>query len=185
MKIFAFDTNFKRNTLKQMKQEYGMELVLVVNRSSLFLWYTVLIPSMVSLCIAALPLWWIYSSGFFEDFSVVVWILVFMFLFFVLGKILKKYIDYIMDFIVVTPAGVYAYNNRWIFHRSGKFLNKQNIRSIYATQTWILYNIFNNGDLNILSEGASDKAGDIVVHYVKYPLKLSHQIDDILAHDLN
>lgn len=72
---------------------------------------------------------------------------------------IKHYIDLRLDFTIVTPAGVYLYNQRGIFYRNMSALNIQNIRTINVQKSKLIYTIFDNGDIIFLSEWPDAQAG--------------------------
>lgn len=98
--------------------------------------------------------------------------------------LLKKYIDYKMDFTVVTPTGVFLYNQRGIFYRTMSALNLQNIRTVNIQKSNLLYTIFDNGDIIFLSEGGEwDEArgdlGHARIYFVANPEAKKNKIQQI------
>ncbi len=160
MRIFSsFDTKYKHIVLEKYAQEHGEENILVLQRSQLFAWIYVYIPTIVytTMLIAVLYsiLVWITSPST-TWISIAITILVYLFVIF---PIIKRYIDLKLDFTVVTPAGVYLYNQRGIFYRTMSALNIDNIRTINVQKSNMIYTIFDNGDIIFLSEWPDADAG--------------------------
>lgn len=113
MKIFSnFDTEYKNDVVTKFVMEHGRNDVLVIQRSSLFLWVRVLIPFFFyTICFGLL----LYVSSSLGDYGVLVYvlyvtlILIYISLF---SPIFKRLIDYYCDFTIVTPTGVFLYNQR-------------------------------------------------------------------------
>lgn len=160
MKIFSsFDTKYKHIVLEKYSQEYGEENILLLQRSQLFAWMYVYIPAIVysALVITVLSaiITWIQSPT-------TTWLLValtILLYIFIIVPVVKHYIDLKLDFTVVTPAGVYLYNQRGIFYRTMSALNIQNIRTINVQKSKFIYTVFDNGDIIFLSEGPDAEAG--------------------------
>ncbi len=179
MKIFSnFDSNYKKKICASYVEEHGSDNVLVVNRSKLFgrvyvylplLWYTILAVGIV------------YIIAMWLDIPVINWFVLTMVVIWwiaLLLPVIKKYIDYKLDFAIVTPKWVSLYNQTWIFNRNVTSLNVNNIRSIVVKKKWLIFSMFNNGSITILSEWtailpewseATTSIGEAKMHYVHDP----------------
>jgi hypothetical protein len=104
MKIFSnFDTNYKTTTVAKYIEEYGSDNILVVQRSKLFAWLYVRVPSIVYTIVAALIIYamWVWLSiEIINRFVVIIVIISWISL---MIPVVKKYIDYTLDFGIVTP----------------------------------------------------------------------------------
>ena len=58
--------------------------------------------------------------------------------------VIGKYIDYKMDFIVVTPESLMLYDQGGIFHREEITIGVLNIKTISIRKDKLLYSIFDN-----------------------------------------
>lgn len=170
MKIFSnFDSNYKRKVVASYVEEYGSENILVVNRSKLFARLYVYVPTIGYLLIVSLIIYGVFTR---IDISFVTWsvsIIAWGFWLVSMFPIFKKYIDFKLDFGVITPKWVFSYNQTGIFKRNMTSLNVQNIRSIVVNKAWLLYSIFNNGEILILSEWSDNKKGEAKFNYVHDP----------------
>ena len=92
----------------------------------------------------------------------------------------KYYIDYTMDFSIITPEYLTRYNQSGIMSRDIKTSNVMNIKTISIEKHSFLYNIFNNGDLIFLSEGDKADQWEIVLHYIKDPEWAKKEITRIM-----
>jgi len=187
MRIFSsFDTRYKDIVLEKYAQEHGEENILVLQRSQLFAWIYVYIPAIAYTAILAIVLYYILAWINWPTTTRILVALVVCTYIFVLLPVIKRYIDLRLDFTVVTPAGVYLYNQRGIFYRTMSALNIQNIRTINVQKSKLLYTIFDNGDIIFLSEwpdaesGESDYAlGHAKIYYVADPESKKDRIQEI------
>jgi hypothetical protein len=83
--------------------------------------------------------------------------------------VIKKYIDFKLDFGIITPKWVFSYNQTGILRRNMTSLNVQNIRSIVVNKAWLIYSIFNNGEILVLSEGSDNNKWEAKFNYVNNP----------------
>jgi hypothetical protein len=57
-----------------------------------------------------------------------------------------------MDFIVVTPDFLVMYNQTWILAKKVITANAKSIKTVSVERSGLLYSLFNNGDIIVLSE---------------------------------
>gem|GEM_PF-4560533 len=81
---------------------------------------------------------------------------------------ISNYIDYIMDFAIFTPDEAMLIQQNGLFNRDIKSLDLKKVKSISTQKPNLLFSIFNNGILTVLSEG-QDTLGDIRFKYVHNP----------------
>lgn len=155
MKIFSnFDSKWKQEALDEAIKEFGEDKVLTLNKSRLFYYYKFLFPvlgwAVLLIIMLALPYlireemgWLVYSI--YAAFMLILYL-------FTLFKPIKHYIDYKMDFSIVTPRALSRYNQEGILKRDIKTSNVRNIKTISIKKNNFLYNLFDNGDLIFLSE---------------------------------
>ena len=111
-------------------------------------------------------------------FSVILIYLVFVI------PIIGKYIDYQMDFIIVIPNAIMMYEQWWILKRNVSTISAQSIKSIAIKKFGLLYSIFDNGDIIILTEGDSERYGEIKFRRIPRPEKRRNQIVKVIWIDL-
>ena len=100
-------------------------------------------------------------------------------LLFSMGPLVMIYIEYKMDFSIVTPNLLIRYDQMWFFKRSIMTINALNIKTISVVKEWVFYSIFNNGDIVFLSEWDMEH-GEIILHYIQKPEKIRHMIAKVL-----
>lgn len=182
MKLFSnFDTQRKQEAYQEAVEKFWKENVFILSKSGLFLFSKVVFPF----------LWWtavfvalqfpIYLSleSFWVAKYVVTGLLFFVYLF-MLSPIFKYYLDYIMDFSLVTPEFLTRYNQSWALKRDIKSSYVKNIKTITIEKNTIRYNIFDNGNLIFLSEWDRDNDGEIVLHYIQNPEQTKKEIVRIM-----
>lgn len=185
MKIFSnFDSERKKEAYKEIVEKYGEENVLVLNKSFLFLFVKVLIP----------VFWWfiavfwlrflIYINLWDENNTIKALFTLFMLLLYLfiltISSVVKYYIDYKLDFSVVTPEYLTRYNQTWLFKRDIKSSYVRNIKTITIVKNDPLYNIFDNWNLIFLSEGDRENDWEITLHYIQNPEAKKKEITRIM-----
>ena len=153
MKIFSnFDTNYKSDVVTKFVMEEGRDNVLVIQRSRLFLWVEVYIPLVFYTLIFLLAL---YGLSYIQQHTLLyrsLYVVTPFVYILILSPIFKRWIDYYCDFTVVTPNGVFLYNQRGLLYRTTSAMNIENIRTVNVKKSTLLYALFNNGDIIFLSE---------------------------------
>ncbi len=105
-------------------------------------------------------------------------------------KIVKAYLDYKMDFVIVNPRSLVRYNQEWFFKRISKTIDLKDVRSTSVRKVWFVNSIFNNGELVFLSEAwwegtETTRAGEIVFRYVYHPDLRNSQVNKLLNKNHN
>jgi len=186
MKIFSnFDSERKKDAYKEMVEKYGEKNVLMLNKSFLFLFVKVLFPIFWwFIAIFSLRVIIFFNMG--EDMKIIralftIFMLLLYWFLLVISSITKYYIDYKMDFSIVTPEYLTRYNQTWFFKRDIKSSYVRNIKTITIVKNDPLYNIFNNWNLIFLSEWDREKWDwEIVLHYIQNPEEKKKEITRIM-----
>jgi hypothetical protein len=167
-----------------MVEKYWEENVLVLHKSFLFLFVKVLAP----------VFWWFISVfalriivyiNMGDNNTIKVMYTIFMLLLYwlilLMSSVTKYYIDYKMDFSIVTPEYLTRYNQTWLFKRDIKSSYVRNIKTITIVKNSFLYNVFNNWNLIFLSEGDREKGDwEILLHYISNPEEKKKEITRIM-----
>ncbi len=179
MRIFSnFDTNNRNRCLEEYSNQYGKENVLCFWRSRLYWFIRIFFPLLFVLLLSAwilLLLYYIFDGEYMLFFVLAIFVLS---LFFIL-PILNRWIDYKMDFIIVTPDSFILYDQGWILSKKVVTVNEKSIKTISVDRPGLLYSIFNNGDITVLSEWDEDN-GEIVLKWIPKPEKRKDEITKIL-----
>ncbi len=88
-----------------------------------------------------------------------------LFLFLII-RILYRFIDFEMDFVLITKDEIEAFNQTGIFRRKVVSIDLKKCRSITTEKKWFFRSMFNIGSLLILSEWDKDKNGEIRFNYI-------------------
>lgn len=94
---------------------------------------------------------------------------------------LKRLLDYLMDFIIVTPDQIIAYNQKGIWKRQNMTIETIKIKSMSVSYRGWIFSVFNNGDIKFLSEGDVLSGGEIQAYYVYQPQQTKEKIYEIIA----
>ena len=181
MRIFSnFDTKLKKRSFIRYQEKYWPDMVVLVVKGRLFWFMKIFFPFFVfvvsSLGILLMFNLFLWTSGAFYGGIplVVLWFLL------VLGPLLKRQIEYKMDFTVVTPKMLITYDQQWLFHRDIKTINTDNIKTVTVEKSGFRYSLFNTGDLTFLSEWDMEH-WEVRLHYISKPEKHRHAIAKILG----
>jgi hypothetical protein len=96
--------------------------------------------------------------------------------------ILARYIDYEQDFIIVIPEALMLYDQWWILKRKVVTISSRSIKTISVKKNGLLYSIFNNWDIVVLSEW-DITYWEITLRWVPKPEKRKQQIMQIIGLD--
>jgi len=185
MKIFSnFDTTIRRMKFQEYQEQFGPENVIMFGRSKLYRVIKVVIPTFFLIAATVLGLVWLYSR-LWSDYMLYFVIAFALFDLVRLFPIIGKYMDYKLDFIIVTPDLLIMYDQWGIFNRNIISTNEKSIKTISVKKTWLFYSIFNNGDLIFLTEwDTTGGGGEITLRRVPKPEKRRKEIARIMSKDL-
>lgn len=188
--ISTFDPKFKKNILNEEIARYWADRVILIKKSKLFLWIKVLFPFILwlSTLVALIALSLIYINIVWINVTLcVLLIIIWMFPW---SKLLKYFLDYTMDFAIVTPESFLRYDQSWFFKRTSKVVDLNHIRSVNVRKSGVINSIFNNWNIIILSDWAWSGAWDdeaiknnpweVVFRYVYNPDKYSKDIQKLI-----
>ncbi len=182
MKLFSnFDTRIKYKIHKHYQKMFWEKNVLLVQKSRLFWFLYVFLPFIWYLLSETLVV--ILAIYFVSHIYITYFIIWFSFLIFLIFvfPIIKNYLAYSMDFMIITPKEIIKYDQEWFFERDVKTINTSNIKAIIIRKKWFLNSIFNNWDMTFLSEWSTeDMSGEIVFHDVYDPEWIKTKISNII-----
>jgi len=184
MKIFSnFDTKLRQNTFQDYQQKYGVENVLCFWRSRLYRWIKFFLNFLIYTTVAVVALIFFYRrlGGEYFWYVIITVIVIYVAAMF---PVIGKYIDYKMDFIVVIPNSIMMYEQWWILKRNVSTISTQSIKSIAIKKSGLLYSIFDNGDIIILTEWDTERNGEIKLRWIPRPEKRRNQIVKVVGIDL-
>lgn len=185
--ISTFDPKFKKQLLARSREEFGEDNVVYIKKSHLFLCVKVLLPlilwlsvliTLITCVILYIPWTWL---------RITLCVIIFWAFAVPWYSILKHFLDYEMDFAVVTPKSFLRYNQTWFFKRSSKAIDMKHIRSVYVRKAWFLNSIFNNWHIIALTEWSAgnpmedwDNHWEVEFKYVYHPEYYSNRIQKLL-----
>lgn len=184
MKIFSnFDTNLRATAFAEYQQQYGVDKVLCFGRSRLYKILKVILPLIGLAIFTGLGLLFFFKWLWGEYF----WIILVAFLMIdvvFLFPIVAKYIDYIMDFVIVLPHAIIMYEQWWLFKRNVVTISVQSVKTISIKKSGLLYSIFDNGNLIVLTEWDTDRNGEIRFRWIADPEYRREQIVTLIGIDV-
>ena len=184
MRLFSnFDTKLRQRRFTEYQEQYGKENVLCFGRSTLYRVYKFLLPFFFVIIFSILSLIFLYRRLDGDYFGyILVSVLIIDLVFFV--PAISKYIDYKMDFIIVVPSSIIMHDQSGLFKKNIVTISAHSVKSISVKKTWLLYSIFDNGDLIILTEGDIEQNGEITLRRVPRPEKRKNQMVKVIGIDL-
>lgn len=183
MKILStFDFKRKRRLLADEIDKHGAEHVHLVQKSKLFFMFQVVLP-MIAVntgLLIGLITWIMLILPLHNHTYNRVYLLLLGLLFIAIWlPVIKKYLDYHMDFLIVTPEYILNYDQEWLFHRDIVSLNMKNIKTVSVKKMGIINSLFNEGKLEILFEG--DTGGKMTLEYVTQPETIRQKIQQLYS----
>lgn len=168
-----FDTQLYTQTCDEVIIKYWRENVLFLTRANIFLYLYVILPIFLwFVAMLFLFLLWYYADLDVELNWFKWYLILFIFLVsaFVLAfRVIKRFIDYKMDFAIVTPYEIIAYNQTWLFSRNVRTIDSAKIKTVTVDKKWILKSIFNYGSVIVLTEWDDEERWDIQLYYLYNP----------------
>lgn len=180
MKIFSnFDTQVRTKCFEENAIKYGRENVMCFWRSKLYRFIKIFFPLIFLLMLCA----WIVGVFYYifdGDYLLFFCLATFVLSLFFLIPIIGKWIDYKLDFIVVTPDFLIMYDQAGIFNKKVITLNEKSIKTISIERKGFLYSVFNNWDIIFLAEWDVTEHGDVKLKWIPKPEKRRDQIAKIM-----
>lgn len=177
-----FDTRLKQRTLNRYQKQYGIDSIVLLSKSGLYGFLKFYLPLFLYLFVSVIILFlFYYILG--RDLLIYVGLplTIFGFLIIIL-PLLGRFIEFKMDFAVVTPNMLITYDQQGLFKRQIRTINAQNIKTISVERKWFIYSLFNNGDIVFLSEWDMQH-GDIKFEYLFKPEKKRYALSKVLWRD--
>lgn len=165
------------------QEKYWEENVLCFGRSKLYRVYKFLLPLFFIILFSVFSLGFLYKRLDGDYFGyILISILIIDLVFFI--PAIVKYIDYKMDFIIVIPSSIIMHDQAGLFKKNIVTISAYSVKSISVKKTWLLYSIFDNWDLVILTEGDVAQNGEITLRRVPRPEKRKNQMVKVIGIDL-
>jgi len=190
MRIFStFDTEFKQKILNEMREKFGENNVMQITHWKFYYYFVVILPAIFLIIgiILYLVLLFYIGEKVSSDLKVVYYIVGFLLFLFIFGplslKILKRYIDYILDFVVVTPNELIYYNQEGILSRKWRTIDTEKIKTITVNKSGLIRSIFNFGNIVVLSEWDEQWDGEINFSFVDDPENLKMKMLQIIKNN--
>ena len=180
MRIFSnFDTKLKHKEYLAKKKQFWDAQVELLSKSKLYRALVVDVPFFMR-AFAVVWLMFLFHSWWGNNGLLYgVLPLVVLSLLFIGPRLVKHVIDYHMDFIIITPKTLYRYDQEGIISRDIVTVHTHSIKTVTVRKSWLLYSIFDNGDIVFLTEGEAD-TGEITLTYIKDPEKERSRIGEII-----
>ena len=189
MKIFSsFDTEFMDNIINREKERYWDD-VYVISHGKFYYYFYIIFPTVFLVVWFILSLFILYylAKDIHWDSKQVVYIVWIILLFVVfipaIVKLTKKYIDYILDFVVVTPDSLIYYNQEGIFSRKWRTVDVEKIKTITVNKDGLLRSLFNFGNIVILTEWDEQWAWEINFSFIDDPDNVKFKVLNIIEKD--
>ncbi len=184
MKILSnFDSTYASSLYKENVALFGEEHVSLVRKSRLIRYATVFSPVAMLFAFLILGIYVIYM--YVSDLPVIIRLfrcIMALWIFFLGKKLVGKYIDYTMDFLIVTPKEVMKFDQKGIFNRIAEKIAADKIKTITVKKEWFWASFFNVGSIIFLAEGQSE-TGDIIMDYVDAVESVEKTIKHVLGQD--
>lgn len=185
MKIFSnFDTSLAKRLHEEAVQKYGVENVIFVRRDPIYVYLKVYLPVIVRLVFTLIIGFFVSTNVDIQEslWTAIAWfiaLVLLLLLIYVIRVAITKYIDYQMDYMIITPRQVIAYDQEGIFDRFTKSLDLSKIKSIHERKKWIMCSLFNYWSLLFFSEW-DDQTGDITMNYISSPIAMKDKISKLI-----
>lgn len=181
MKIFSnFDTQLSKRLYHEAVNKYWRNHVLYIHRDAIYLLVKLFFPVLTWLVLSSLffrlyyGLLWTKSVISDEVWFLVWWVVIAMTLY-ITYFIGKNFVNYYMDFVIVTPDQLTAFDQEWILKRMTRSLELRKIKTINVVSHGWLSSLFNFWSIIFLAEGDISN-GDVTLSYISNPVQLRERI---------
>lgn len=196
MKILNnFDTELKKHEYDDAVKTFWKDNVLLIQRYVAYWIIKGIIPIAIYVIVSIIILYLLFTY-IFEQLDTLFW---FCFWVWCLGSLiflynmLMKYIDYTMDFTIITPNEILTHKQYWIINSDYKNFPAKNIRSISSGREGFLWNVFWYGHILFLTDwSVVDKTDSwrhwpwkILLTYVYRPNETRKKIMNLCIWDEN
>jgi hypothetical protein len=191
VKIFSnFDTQLYHDLLTTKQEEFGKKDVIGIRRGYVFFLIEI-VPRLLILIVLASIIWIIplfvdlrYVIDNVFPSSLLLGIQIFLSLIVVwwlLVPLIKLYMDYKLDFTIITPLELISYNQSSLFTRSSKTIKTDNIKTINLDKKGFWRSLLNYGTLSFLSEWDDAGKGELDIFYISGPERVKDEIGRIMS----
>lgn len=184
MKILSnFDTWHAKKLHAEYAAVFGEEYVLLIRKSRLIWYATIFLPISSFVVVASVGAYAIYTYGLPSEllYRAFRWIVVLRWVI-LCSQLMAKYVDYSMDFLLVTPKEIMKYDQHGVFWRTAEKIAADKIRTITVRKSWFFASIFDVWSVVFLAEGDTPE-GDIVMDYVDHVDRTEKQMRHVLGQD--
>lgn len=175
MRIFNnFDTELKSKEYREAVNSHWKENVILVERYISYWIFKGILPTIRFLIGISIYSYWVfYAFSMNSTFGFVLLTIAIISSLFFLYYLLNTYIEYKMDFTIITKDWINTYKQMWIFNSQFKNLPSSKIRSIQASREWIFWNIFGYWYVEFLTDGSLSSL-DKTWRHQAWKTKLKH-----------
>jgi hypothetical protein len=185
MKIFSnFDTKLSQRLYHEAVNKYWRNHVLYIHRGAVYLLIKLFLPVLTWMFLSSLffrlyygVLW--TKSVISDEVWFVVWWIVISMTFYITYFTWKNFVNYYMDFVIVTPDQLTAFDQEWIIKRMTRSLELRKIKTINVVSHGRLSSLFNFWSIIFLAEWDISN-GDVTLSYISNPVKLRERIIELV-----
>ena len=179
-----FDTGLLEELITKYQHIHSVEHVLVIRRSKLFFWFNIIVPLsllIVTLILISIGIWRDFGDETLYTVKAIGGSILAIGLMIKMGvALLKKYIDYKMDFTIITPKEVIFYNQSGLTNRTTRIIDTDKIKTVSKSQSGFIKSFFNYGELVFLSEWDTGEHWEIQLSRVHSPEYIQTQARNII-----
>jgi len=186
MKIFStFDTQLKEETLSLEIEKHGEKSVHMIHRSKLFLLLNTIVPILQAVLFTTIII--ISIHYLLPDFNyptltgTIIGTLVCLILY---NNAISWYIDYTMDYCIITPDDIILTQQKWFLSRLVRTLDVAKIKSIHTEKHSLLHSIFNTWKIVFMSDGDEEQLWEIAFEYISDPEWQKKRIQRIISENM-
>jgi len=184
VKVFSsFDTELDNKLLEKATETYWKDHVCFIRRDPIYLLIKIVAPLV----------WWIvliwvwlivaYAIDLWDLFQTlvqwIVWLTILITGLRLAQYSVTKFIDYYMDFTIVTPKNISTFDQTGIFDRSTRTLDISKIKSISVDKKGLSRSLFNYGSIIFFAEWDA-QLWDIKLNYINNPASLEKRILNVI-----
>lgn len=176
VRLFSnFDTSAPTRNYTEAVHEFGFDKVVFLRRHKLYFYLYTLIPAItaVVLMLFVIISFFRFDTKTTQTGSLVAnYALQIILLLVILYLVLlawARYFNYTLDYTIITPTYISAYDQQWIFNRKIITIEPSKIKTINFSSHGIINSLFNFWNIDILLEWDENGKGEIVMNFIYDP----------------
>ncbi len=186
VKLFSnFDTSAPTKNYAAAVHEFGFDKVVFLRRHKLYFYLYTVIPAVTAIILMILVItsffrldnktaqqWNILANNALQLITLLV-------IFYMILLAWARYFNYTLDYTIITPTYISAYDQQGIFNRKIITIEPSKIKTINFSSRGVINSLFNFGNIDILLEWDDKWNWEIIMNFIYDPEWVKRKIQEL------